>query len=99
MYRRSVGTGLNPTYIEGDQLDWGFGQWAKPLIQLMIEGVMGVADYQCARLLSQRYHRLAPTLPKPVGLDEWRKTDELIRYASRAPIAKTVRWIKTHFNA
>lgn len=93
----SMGTGLNPTYVEGDRLDWGMAQWVGPLVQLMIDGVMGVADYQCTRLLGKRYHRLAPLLPKPIAMDDWRKTEELVKYAERAAIGRTVRWLKANF--
>ena len=47
----SLSTGVNPAYVAGKELDWGYAQWAKPLIALMVDGMMGVADYQCARLL------------------------------------------------
>jgi len=93
----SLGTGLNPTYIRGQRLDWGYAQWAKPLLTLMIDGMLGVADYQCARLLGGRYHRLDPALPKPVGLNDWRKTNDLIKYAEQVDIAETVGWLKRKF--
>ena len=93
----SLGTGLNPTYIRGSSLDWGFAQWAKPLIQLMIDGTMGVADYQCAKLLVKKYHRLAPVLPRPIALDDWHRVDDIIRYANRVGISRTVRWLRSNW--
>src|SRR5262249_24914620 len=36
----SFGTGLHPTFIPGQSLDWGFAKWAKPLTVLMIDGGM-----------------------------------------------------------
>src|SRR5207247_4427117 len=51
----SLGTGVNPAYVAGKELDWGYAQWAKPLIALMVDGMMGVAAYQSARLLQHRY--------------------------------------------
>ncbi len=42
----SIGTGQNPMYIPEQTLDWGLEQWAKPLVALMIDGMMTVADYQ-----------------------------------------------------
>ncbi|UCG32270.1 MAG: patatin-like phospholipase family protein [Phycisphaerales bacterium] len=93
----SISTGLNPTYIKGQRLDWGFAQWARPLTEIMINGAMGVPDYQCARLLGKRYHRLDPVLPRAVALDDWRKAGELIRFARSARITSAVRWLRTHF--
>ena len=83
----SIGTGSNPTYIAGHDLDWGVAQWAKPLVNLMIDGVMGVAEYQCARLLGDRYFRLEPQLPKPVGMDDASAVGDLLLAASSVDIA------------
>ena len=54
----SLGAGLEPKYITGRHVDWGWGQWARPLVSLMVSGVMGVADFQCEQILGPRYHRL-----------------------------------------
>jgi len=93
----SLGTGWNPTYIEGENLDWGMGQWARPLVSLMIDGMMGVADFQCARLLGRRYWRLAPMLPRPIALDDVNKTADLIAFARQADLAETLAWIQQNF--
>jgi len=93
----SIGTGLNATYIEADSLDWGLEQWAKPLVTLMMDGMMTVADYQCTRLLGDRFHRLAPLLPKPVALDDVERTEELIAYAREVDLAATLRWLHQMF--
>ena len=47
----SLGTGTSLTYITGKNLDWGYAQWVKPLISLMLDGVGGIADYQCKEIL------------------------------------------------
>ena len=94
----SLGTGLNPTYVEGEELDWGFAQWARPLITLMSDGVMGVADYQCARVLDEHYHRLAPVLPEAVAIDDVSKLDDLIRYAKAVELKDTITWLREHFD-
>ena len=90
----SLGTGVNPTYVAGKELDWGYAQWAKPLIALMVDGMMGVADYQCARLLQQRYFRLAPILPERIGLDDVDKTSDLIKYAQDVNLEPTITWLR-----
>lgn len=93
----SVGTGLNPTYIAGEDLDWGLLQWARPLTRLMIDGVMGVTSYQCTQLLGNRFWRLCPVLPAPVAIDAWNKAQELIDYARAVDLADTVAWLREHF--
>jgi len=93
----SLGTGTSPAYLPGQLLDWGIARWAKPIHTLMIDGMMGVADYQCARLLSDSYCRLAPDLPEPVLLDAVDKIDELIADANQVDISTTVTWLKHQF--
>lgn len=93
----SVGTGVTPAYIAGDHLDWGLAQWAPRLADMMLEGGMGVADYECARLLGPNYFRLAPVLPEPVPLDCAEKIPELTAYAKRVDITAAVAWLKANF--
>jgi patatin-like phospholipase/acyl hydrolase len=95
----SVGTGTNPTYIARHDLDWGVAQWAKPLVSMMIDGIMGVAEYQCRRLLDARYFRLEPELPKPVAMDDASAVGDLIADANAVDISASVDWLKTMFLA
>jgi len=41
----SIGTGTSLQYIKGKSHDWGYAQWVKPLINLMLDGTAGIADY------------------------------------------------------
>lgn len=93
----SIGTGVNATYIEAETLDWGLEQWAKPLVSLMMDGMMTVADYQCTRLLGARFHRLAPVLPKPIALDDVERTEDLMAYAGEVDLSATIRWLEHVF--
>jgi len=95
----SLGTGTNPTYIAGRDLDWGVAQWAKPLVSLMIDGVMGVAEYQCRHLLTTRYFRLEPQLPKPIAMDDASEVDNLVKSALAENLSDAVNWLKTTFLA
>ena len=95
----SLGTGTNPTYVAGHDLDWGVAQWAKPLVSLMIDGVMGVAEYQCRRLLATRYCRLEPRLPKPIAMDDASEVNALVELAQAVDISAAVNWLKTTFSA
>lgn len=93
----SVGTGLNPTFVDAPDADWGVGQWGPIFASMMIDGVMGVAEYQCLRLLKDRYFRLQPLLPKPIALDAISGVNDLIQYATNAEIAPAVDWIDQVF--
>jgi patatin-like phospholipase/acyl hydrolase len=95
----SLGTGTNPTYIAGHDLDWGVAQWAKPLVSLMIDGVMGVAEYQCRHLLTTRYFRLEPQLPKPIAMDDASEVTDLVKSAQAANLSDAVNWLKSTFLA
>ena len=92
----SLGTGTNLQYIAGATHDWGYVQWARPLIDLMLDGTAGIADYQCRQLLGERYHRLAPVFPPGVRvpLDGVDRIPDLIDFAAEVPLHTTVDWVK-----
>jgi patatin-like phospholipase/acyl hydrolase len=98
----SLGTGTSPFHIKGKIHDWGYVQWAKPLINLMLDGVSGIADYQCQQMLGDHYHRLAPVFPPDDAfpLDAVDKIEDLIDFAEdpkKLKISKTVSWIREHW--
>jgi uncharacterized protein len=93
----SLGAGLSPTFIEGNQLDWGIAQWARPLVSLMVDGVMGIADYQCQQILDSHYRRLNPPLGRHVALDDVEAIEQLLEVGSRAPIEATAQWVESTY--
>lgn len=95
----SIGTGQSLLRIEGTRLDWGYAQWAKPLIDLMMDGVMGVADYQGRQILGQNYCRISPVFPpdKVIPLDAVKRIPELVKFAESVDIAEAVKWIKSRW--
>jgi patatin-like phospholipase/acyl hydrolase len=93
----SIGTGLTPVFVAGDEHNWGLAQWAHILANMMLEGMVGVADYECARLLGNNYFRLTPILPAPIALDDADKIQDLIDDANKVDIQATVNWVRTNF--
>lgn len=93
----SIGTGTTPQFVSGATLDWGLAEWAPVLANMMIEGMMGVADYECARLLKNNYFRLAPFLPEPIPLDCTDKMQQLIDYANAVDITAAANWLTANF--
>jgi hypothetical protein len=91
----SIGTGTVNYFIKGKRLDWGYAQWAKPLISLMLDGVSGVADFQCRQLLGKRYHRVSPVLENTIDLDNYRMVQELVDVGSQVDLSKTEHWLKS----
>jgi patatin-like phospholipase/acyl hydrolase len=94
----SLGTGQSPNFVDtknGDK-DWGFSQWAKPLVSMMIDGSMGVADFQCQQLLGERYRRVGPYLPKPMPLDS-QNLDQMRAWANDVDLDTTIAWLKMNW--
>lgn len=93
----SIGSGLHPIFVEGDKLDWGEVQWSKPIVPLMVDGVLGVADFQCSRILGDRFFRLGPILPEVVRPDDASKLDRLEECARAVDLSEAVAWLKAYF--
>ncbi|HAB14963.1 MAG TPA: CBASS cGAMP-activated phospholipase [Verrucomicrobiota bacterium] len=99
----SIGTGGNLSFINGKNLDWGLAQWAKPLVNLLLDASMGIADYQCHHILKGNYRRIAPVFPHDtnIKLDEWERSHELIDFGNASPLADTwtgddvVKWLSS----
>jgi patatin-like phospholipase/acyl hydrolase len=92
----SLSGGTSLTYVEGQHLDWGQAHWVKPLIGLMLDGVSGIAHFQCAQILNQRYHRLAPVFPPGVSypLDAVERVPEMVAFAEQVNIKDTAQWLR-----
>ena len=92
----SIGTGTSLVYIEGQTHDWGYARWAKPLVSLILDGVSGVADYQCRQLLGARYHRLAPVFPPgtTLPLDAVKRIPEMVAFAESVDLGPTVEFLR-----
>jgi patatin-like phospholipase/acyl hydrolase len=93
----SVGTGYNPKYVPAENEDWGFVQWAPHVISLMMEGSMGLADYQCKQLLLNHYLRINPVLPVPVGLDGLDQVPMMKSLAVQFDLEEARAWLKRNF--
>ena len=90
----SVGTGCSALHIEGERLQWGLTQWARPLIGVMFDAGVGMVDYQCRQLLGGRYHRLNPWLDgKKIELDDAASLPALRQAAGSADLDDTLAWL------
>lgn len=91
----SIGTGRSPSWIAGQDNDWGSLRWAPKLPGLMIDAVAGVAEYQLRQVLGERaHHRLEVELPRDIALDDVNALDELVALADRVDLAPTLRWLE-----
>ena len=92
----SIGTGRNCKWVVGDH-DWGVVEWGKKLIDILIEGTMGVASYQCKAILGPHFERLDPVLPEEVNLDDAGCVEKLVEWATKEKLDETIRWIRSDF--
>jgi patatin-like phospholipase/acyl hydrolase len=95
----SLSTGRNRAYLEAQNADWGWAQWAIDLrlIGVMLDGNTGLAHYQSQRVLGQRYHRLDPLLPQKVNMDDLDAIPLLIELANQVDLAETIAWLSQYF--
>lgn len=94
----SLGTGKNPRYLDVTDEDWGLAQWARHLLNILLEGHEGTAHYQCQRALGDRYRRIDPWLHTPVNLDDIDLLDDLIRLGRRLDLSECLGWIDRYFD-
>jgi len=92
----SLGTGVSLQYIEGQDLDWGDAQWIKPILNVMMDGSVGVADFQCSQLLGNRYCRLEPVFAagKSFPMDDVSKIVDLMDFARSFDLSAALTWLK-----
>lgn len=92
----SLGTGTSLFHIKKEILDWGYAQWIKPLISLMLDGISGIAHYQCKQILRDRYHRQAPVFPSDVSIpmDAIKKMPYMVEFADKVKLKNTTDWMK-----
>lgn len=91
----SLGVGHSLRHLTGDRLDWGYAQWARPLVNILIHGVMGVADYQCRQFLRDRYWRVNPAFPPgiEINLDDVAQVGYINEFAQQIDLDETLLWI------
>jgi patatin-like phospholipase/acyl hydrolase len=92
----SFGTGTSLVYIKSKRADWGYAQWIKPLVELMLSGTAGIADYQCKQILGKQYHRLAPTFAPGISIpmDGVQHIAYMIDFAQKLDLGETIKWLK-----
>ncbi|UOY93144.1 patatin-like phospholipase family protein [Ectobacillus sp. JY-23] len=103
----SIGTGGEELRITQDTSEWGFGQWAYnapekqrseepqfPLLSVMLNGGAEADSLYSECLLGNRYHRLNPTLPSNVPLDDVKAYDLLVETALTIDLHPTLEFLR-----
>jgi hypothetical protein len=82
----ALGTGFAPCSIGGEE-NWGLAQWAPRLVDLLTDGVLGVADYQTRQMIgTQNYSRLSPLMAEPIAMDDTSQMGVLQRIGNAVDI-------------
>jgi patatin-like phospholipase/acyl hydrolase len=92
----SLGTGASLQYIDGVDHDWGDAQWMKPILNVMMDGSVGVADFECRQLLGNSYCRVEPVFPadKSFAMDDVSKIVDLMDLAQAYDLTGTIAWLQ-----
>jgi hypothetical protein len=63
----------------------------------MLDGTSGIADYQCAQILRERYHRVAPTFPpdREIGMDAVDDIPYLVEFAEQVDLEPTIEFLRS----
>jgi patatin-like phospholipase/acyl hydrolase len=95
----SIGTGTNLQYIPHRNVDWGYAQWARPMVTLMLDGASGIADYQCRQILGARYQRLAPLFREGTtyAMDDVAHVRDMHVFASGVDLGGAADWLREHW--
>jgi patatin-like phospholipase/acyl hydrolase len=101
----SIGTGVNPRSISEQNGDWGLVEWGIDLVNIMLDGSVDIADYQCQRILGKRYKRIQTTLNQELNIDDVKQIPELLTAADHTADVETdaknpsstIRWLKTYY--
>ena len=66
----SLGTGFFPFHLNGEE-SWGLAQWAPYFVDLLMDGVNEVADFQAKHLMQNgSYCRAAPLMQTNISMDD-----------------------------
>jgi hypothetical protein len=95
----SIGTGLVSIFVPVLDGDWGLAQWAPHLVSLMIEGGVGMAEYQCKQILGRRAMRINPLLPGDIGMDQVERIPLLEEIALAEDLREAIRWLKRYYKS
>ncbi len=102
----SISSGHYSRYIAGRNLNWGILQWGRRLVELLLDSGTSMADWQCRKILRERYHRLDPDLGEPIPMDvnspeDFDKLEEKALQATLAdavdPEVSTRDWLMEYF--
>jgi uncharacterized protein len=89
----SIGTGVNPKALDGKRIRWGLLGWNVKLLQIIMEGSIGIADYQCRHLLPKgAYARAQLDLAGSVEMDDASRIGDMAAIVDGIDSSKIDEW-------
>ena len=93
IYLVSIGTGTKPQFLTETNSNWGIAEWNFKLLDILLEGSSGIADYQCAQLLGDCYLRIDLPLTENIAIDDAGSVDKLIGLVDALDLTDALSWI------
>jgi len=94
----SVGASHSPRYLTEQDADWGWAEWAVPIIELLLEeGNNSLANFQACQILGEHYRRLNLFLPERIDVDDAHKVPRLEELARQVDLTETVNWLRSNW--
>lgn len=95
----SLGTGFYPYHLEGDE-SWGLAQWAPRLINLLMDGVNEVADFQVAQMMADgAYLRIPLRLQTNIAMDDAADVGVLQRIGNAVDISAAKAFVESAWSS
>jgi uncharacterized protein len=82
-------------YFEGQNLQWGYISWIKPLLQVLSERDVLVVNQQCKVFFGDKYHRIEPVINGP--MDAFEEVSKIKNIADSYPIEETHSWLEKYW--
>jgi hypothetical protein len=86
-----------PMKLKHDE-DIGYVKLAQLIPDVFLDGVNRMIATQAQWILHDDFHRVSPELPEKIGMDNWKKRDELLDIAQKENLDDTFNWIEANLS-
>jgi patatin-like phospholipase/acyl hydrolase len=93
----STGTRKHNPVVSMPKVDWGWLQWALPLLKISINVTEILTNTTCKMMLGDRYHRWSVITPDEYSMDSVEHMDAMLRDAMEVDISDTLNWVQEHW--
>jgi patatin-like phospholipase/acyl hydrolase len=97
IYLMALGTSTKINYLNVQNKNWGTIDWMRHILDILFDGMVDVADFQCQSMLWDRYHRVNAFVKDLPEMDDWKKTDIFVKLADLVDLNSTFNWINKNW--